>query len=791
MVNRTCTLDIESSGLLAQMVDFSSQPYKLNSEARIWCISLTDVNTFETKNLTGTEITRESVEDLLSGYNIIVCHNGHKFDLVVLQLFNLIDYSIGYMGEKDLLFGREVRFLDTLIMSRLINPDRLGGHGLASWGERVGEQKTNYYQELIDKGVIDKDFPKDQLFTFFDPLMVSYCDQDTVVTAKTYLQLLQDYKGYNGWAKALQQEHKLADLAIRRESLGFYFDKDLALKNLDFLSNKMEELSNIVTPLLPKKPLNKGELSDYTAPKNQFKADGSLTSHMVKFIQRMGAEYDEDRQMIIYNGHHFSLPLTEPLETERIATIDDLDVVKEYLIELGWNPTEWSERDLTKDSKKQNLPLAKRQVALKKYVEETLGGKYKKQRLELLGATEENLERHLMKNISGNRNVKVFTTPHVRVGVTKELCPNLIKLGDIVSFAKDFAEYTTYKHRKNSIAGGDTDEMDFDTEVPNTGYLANVRESDGRIPTPAIEVGAATNRYKHIAVANIPRTSSLFGHEMRALFGCGEGYVQFGFDYASLEARIEGNFVMDYEGGKELAESLLAEKPNDIHSLTAIKNNIPRDDAKSVNYAILYGASANKFVKMLGFTKSQAEEFYKNYWDNNPALKQLKEDKEKEWLQSGKKFITSIDGRRINIRSQHSILNALFQSAGVICAKYVLVKFFKKIESLGYATDVFKSKVEVAEMISYHDECQFAVKTDMFNFEVFDTEEEAEQFKDNWGGDQLGGIQKGKNNKYYITLPNIISQTITESIAEVEREFDMKVSLGCEYVVGRNWADCH
>ena len=248
--------------------------------------------------------------------------------------------------------------------------------------------------------------------------------------------------------------------------------------------------------------------------------------------------------------------------------------------------------------------------------------------------------------------------------------------------------------------------MDFDEETPNTGYLSQYREVDGRIPTPAIEIGASTNRYKHIGVANVPRLSSLYGENMRALFGAGKDFVQFGFDYASLEARIEGNYVFDYEGGEELSIQLLAEKPNDIHTVTANKLDIDRDSAKSTNYAMIYGASPSKFVKMLGYTLDRAKKFHEDWWNANPSLKQLKEDKDKEWLASGKKYIISIDGRRINIRSQHSILNALLQSAGVICAKYITVMMFQEFEEQGFCIDVFKGKPDIAPMIEYHDENQ-------------------------------------------------------------------------------------
>ena len=152
----------------------------------------------------------------------------------------------------------------------------------------------------------------------------------------------------------------------------------------------------------------------------------------------------------------------------------------------------------------------------------------------------------------------------MRVGVEKELCPNLVKLGDKVDFANDFTLYLTYKHRKSSIAGGDLEDVDYEDEYPNTGFLSMYRAVDGRIPTPSIEIGASTNRYRHIGVCNVARASSIYGKEMRSLFGCGKGMYQFGFDFSSLEARIQGHYILPFDG-EELAEQLLASKPNDIH----------------------------------------------------------------------------------------------------------------------------------------------------------------------------------------------------------------------------------
>ena len=52
---------------------------------------------------------------------------------------------------------------------------------------------------------------------------------------------------------------------------------------------------------------------------------------------------------------------------------------------------------------------------------------------------------------------------------------------------------------------------------------------------------------------------------MRSLFRGGNNQIQFGYDFSSLENRIQGHYVYKYEGGPELAETLLAEKPLDLH----------------------------------------------------------------------------------------------------------------------------------------------------------------------------------------------------------------------------------
>ena len=192
---------------------------------------------------------------------------------------------------------------------------------------------------------------------------------------------------------------------------------------------------------------------------------------------------------------------------------------------------------------------------------------------------------------------------------------------------------------------------------------------------------------------------------MRALFGSGEGLHQLGFDFASLEARVQAHYIYKYLGGPELGEALLAEKPNDIHTLNAKKLGISRDNAKSITYALLYGAAAPKLQKMLGLSPSEADQMYEDYWDAVPPLKKLRDDLVAYWERVDKDHIVGIDGRKLRARSPHSLINLLFQSAGAILAKWAIVRIAERLEKENLLGNPFihtKDEVKVWQMIVYH-----------------------------------------------------------------------------------------
>ena len=413
MNKKTAIIDIESKDFTENLLDYSSFPYKFKPDAALWCVVVRDLETGEDWYAELDKITPEWLKTTLEPYYYIVAHNGIKFDFPQLMLFGVLEYTIGYPGQSDTIFGRDCKFLDSLILSRLANPDR-PAHSLKYWGKKTGEFKDDYRQQCIEAGYIDKGAPSGEEFKNYNPLMVPYCRQDCKSNGKAFLEIKKEFLNHN-WGKSIELEHKLADLAFRREHLGFDFDKELAIKCLDDLNKKMDDIAAKVEPMLPPKPLNKTETNYWTPPKSQINKDGSLAKYMIDFLERIGATCEDD--CFVFEGKKYKMPYNEPLKSHSVAEMKDLDHIKGYLIELGWIPIEWNERDITKDSKKKILPLEKRQKVLDRWYKETFEDeKYLKGRLRELDMPKSKVYDTLQKKMGDKWPVRVPTTPKIKIG---------------------------------------------------------------------------------------------------------------------------------------------------------------------------------------------------------------------------------------------------------------------------------------------------------------------------------------------------------------------------------------
>lgn len=103
---------------------------------QIWCVSVLDTASGEAT----TYLNKEDFLAVSEDWTEIITHNGVAYDLWVLLLIWNIPFTIG----PDTFNGKPVKFVDTLVLSRYLWPDRPWGHSLEAWGEHLGFPKGSH-----------------------------------------------------------------------------------------------------------------------------------------------------------------------------------------------------------------------------------------------------------------------------------------------------------------------------------------------------------------------------------------------------------------------------------------------------------------------------------------------------------------------------------------------------------------------------------------------------------------------------------------------------------------------
>ena len=231
--------------------------------------------------------------------------------------------------------------------------------------------------------------------------------------------------------------------------------------------------------------------------------------------------------------------------------------------------------------------------------------------------------------------------------------------------------------------------------------LLNAVRDDGRVEARCIPQATNTGRATHSVVVNIPSIHAVYGAEIRDLFIVPDDCDMVGVDAAALEARIFAHFMLNYPGGDELSNLVLH---GDIHQENADMWGCSRNDAKSPYYALMYGAQIPKFSATLGVDMRTGARHFDAFWNKYRPLELFKQDLIKAWeARGGKKggFIRGIDGRKLHARSQHSLVNLMFQNAGSVVVKVAALYINKWIE---------RDNLDVKQLIFYHDELEYESK---------------------------------------------------------------------------------
>ncbi len=190
-------------------------------------------------------------------------------------------------------------------------------------------------------------------------------------------------------------------------------------------------------------------------------------------------------------------------------------------------------------------------------------------------------------------------------------------------------------------------------------------KDDGRVHGYVNACGAVTGRMTHSSpnMGQIPSVSAEYGTDCRACWIAPEGYKVVGMDASGLELRMLAHYMNDEDYTNEILNG-------DIHTANQLASGVDtRSQAKTFIYAFLYGAGDSKIGSIVGGTANDGRKLKEKFLSNTPSLRDLRE---RVKLASGRGYVFGLDGRRVNVRSEHSALNTLLQSAGAIVMKKAL-----------------------------------------------------------------------------------------------------------------------
>lgn len=290
----------------------------------------------------------------------------------------------------------------------------------------------------------------------------------------------------------------------------------------------------------------------------------------------------------------------------------------------------------------------------------------------------------------------------------------------------------------------------------NHAWLKEYDRKDGKMHGRVITNGTVSGRaaHAHPNVAQVPAVGSPYGKECRALFNAGKWY-EVGVDASGLELRCLAHYMHPYDDG-EYAETILN---GDIHTKNQEAAGLPtRNDAKRFIYGFLYGAGDAKIGKLIGGDASDGKKIKRKFLAATPALKILRDaiqntivemthGKVTRWKRH---YLRGLDGRLLHVRSPHSALNLLLQSAGAVVCKWWICRTEERMLERGYRHGW---DGDFAFMAWIHDEIQAACRT----------EEIAAAF-----------VEEAQ-----------------AAMRDTQDALGFRMQLDTEGKIGKTWADCH
>ncbi|WP_423926276.1 DNA polymerase I [Candidatus Palauibacter sp.] len=186
--------------------------------------------------------------------------------------------------------------------------------------------------------------------------------------------------------------------------------------------------------------------------------------------------------------------------------------------------------------------------------------------------------------------------------------------------------------------------------------LPRLIDAEGRIHTRFNQTVAATGRLSSSDpnLQNIPIRRAL-GREIRKGFVAAPGHAFVSADYSQIELRVMAHL----SGDEAFVTAFRAER--DIHRETAARilgvaaddvTPTMREQAKTINFATIYGQGPFALAQQLGISRAQASEFIAGYFERFAGVAAYLEEMKEVARRQG--YVETLIGRRRYVREIHS-----------------------------------------------------------------------------------------------------------------------------------------
>jgi len=300
--------DIETDGLI-------------DTVSNIWIAVTKNIETNEIVTFSDYDPDSKPLNELILYLNkakVIIGHNIIAYDNVVLN--KILNWK-----------PKNIKFIDTMLLSQLNNFRREGKHSLGNFGKIIGDQKG--------------DSPD---FTKYSKDMKTYAIQDVNLNHKVYNYVVKEANELvtkrPNYKKALQTEHSIAEICANQVMNKWKFNTPLAKKHYEYLTNEMKIIEDEINPTLKPRKV----MIDKDPKMARYLQNGNFSIVTCKMLSKyLGKE-------IKPTDTHLWEPNKTFQRYEMIeADLGNMEQVRAMLLENGWKPSQFTpkgEPKITEDT---------------------------------------------------------------------------------------------------------------------------------------------------------------------------------------------------------------------------------------------------------------------------------------------------------------------------------------------------------------------------------------------------------------------------------------------------------